>query len=263
MLSLESPRWESLSHAYSSASNIPTILRDLQHESPSVWEQAWDDAWGALCHQGTVYTATYAAIPYIVDLADRTTNSERRDAYLIFVGAVALSADAAEIPDDLRADYSDAITQADPLVIEALELQPAREAVVIYLLKAIAALRGCTGTAQLIEGFADGELIPRCPAHACGVEIYVSIVGVSMFASVEDPATEKAKERIEITAPPRTAETGAWSDDAVLPLLVELARSAGHNELAEKLALWDGTVTCPKCREQFALRATMLNATDL
>lgn len=266
MLSIESPRWGALSHAYRDATNVPAMLRDLQRGASSAWREAWDGVWSSLCHQGTVYSATYAAIPHIVALAADTSVSNPRHAdYLIFVGAVATSSDAAAMPDDLRTDYSAALMRAEPLVVAALESKPTSVAIVVYLLQAMAALHGCTRTAEIIDGFVDGEFIPRCPAEQCGVEMYVSIDGARMFATLEDPATEEVGERVEIVPPsrPSDAEAGAWNDDAVLPLLVELAGRAGHRELAAKLALWDGTIRCPKCRQPFALRTALLNPTDL
>jgi len=171
----------------------------------------------------------------------------------------------AAIPSDRRRDYPEAETRVSPRDVEPFESRPARVETFVYPLQAIAALHGCTRTARIIEGFVDGEFIPRCPADQCGVEIYVSIEGASMFATLEDPATDEVGERMEITRPSHTGDvgSGAWSDAAVLPLLANLARRVGHDELAEKLALWNGSITCPKCREPFVLRTTLLNPTDL
>jgi hypothetical protein len=34
-------------------------------------DSAWEELWGRPCHQGTVNTASYVAIPYLADLALR------------------------------------------------------------------------------------------------------------------------------------------------------------------------------------------------
>ena len=266
MISLESSRWQSLSHAYGDATDVPKMLSALQHTSAREPKAAWDEIWSSLCHQGTVYTATYAAVPHLVELASRATASDpTRADCLVFVGAVAMSTDAAPIPDDLRADYASALTRAEPLVLAALEAQPTRAETVVYLLQTLSALHGCTRTADLLEGFVDGEFIICCPAEACGAEIYVSIADGTMYATTEDPATEGVGVRTEISPRPRVpgVEAGPWSDDAVLPLLTDLASRAGHSDLAATLALWDGTILCLKCREPFVLRSALLNPTEL
>jgi len=63
--------WEELEHAYGSAEDIPQLLSligdpDAQHD------KAWFDLWGRLCHQGTVYSASGPAVPFLVRLARRT-----------------------------------------------------------------------------------------------------------------------------------------------------------------------------------------------
>jgi hypothetical protein len=261
MLPLNSPRWRSLSQAYGDASDVPRMLQALFRDSADVRSEAWSDIWSSLCHQGSVYTASYAAVPHIVEHA--TSNESARAHCLIFVGAVATSTDAAAIPWELREEYVAALARAEPLVIAAIEAKPSEEHKLVYLLESLAALRGCTLTAQIIEGFADGGFVPRCPAEACGVEVYVSIDGTTMFATLESFATEVGEERIEITPPADAARDGAWSDECVLPLLVELAGRGGHPALATKLALWDGAITCPKCREPFALRTALLDPNEL
>ncbi|GMA16810.1 hypothetical protein E5F05_16535 [Deinococcus metallilatus] len=68
-LPLDDPRWNELTNAYGSAGDIPVLLRELEKPSES-W--AWDDEpmyslWSSLWHQGDVYTASYAAVPYLLD----------------------------------------------------------------------------------------------------------------------------------------------------------------------------------------------------
>ena len=151
MLSLTSPRWKSLSHAYRDAADVPTMLEELFRASADARSDAWSTVWSSLCHQGSVYTATYAAVPHIVEHAVSATRAAR-DNCLIFVGAVAKSTDAAPIPDELRDDYVAALSRAEPLVVAAIEAKPTTEHRLVYLLGALAALRGCTRTAEVLEG---------------------------------------------------------------------------------------------------------------
>jgi len=67
MLSLESPRWSELTHAYGCASDIPALLRQLMAVSDAnADEEPWFTLWSALAHQGDVYSASFAAVPHVV-----------------------------------------------------------------------------------------------------------------------------------------------------------------------------------------------------
>ena len=72
MLPLDDPRWSDLSHAYGSASDIPQLLGQLAKATTprQDWQdEPWFSLWSSLCHQGDVYSASYAAVPHIVDIA--------------------------------------------------------------------------------------------------------------------------------------------------------------------------------------------------
>jgi hypothetical protein len=69
MIPLEDARWAKLSHAYGSASDIPDLLRKLAENPMPAGDcetEPWFSLWSALCHQGHVYPASYAALPHIV-----------------------------------------------------------------------------------------------------------------------------------------------------------------------------------------------------
>src|SRR5690349_8746997 len=67
MISLDSPRWSELSHAYGNASDIPNLLRRLEDVPSSEGEkEPWFSIWSSLAHQGDVYPASFAAVPHVV-----------------------------------------------------------------------------------------------------------------------------------------------------------------------------------------------------
>ena len=71
MISLDSSEWHRLKHAYGAASNIPQLLRHLaDNPSPTknYRDEPWFSLWSALCHQGSVYDASFAAVPHIVEV---------------------------------------------------------------------------------------------------------------------------------------------------------------------------------------------------
>ena len=63
--------WSKLRHAYGGAADIPELL-DQARRAPaggSYQYEPWFSLWSALCHQGDVYTASYAALPELIAAA--------------------------------------------------------------------------------------------------------------------------------------------------------------------------------------------------
>lgn len=73
MLPLDDPRWKDLHHAYGNAGDIPDMLRTLAVSTgpkEDHQDEPWFSLWSSLCHQGDVYTASYVAVPHIVQIAN-------------------------------------------------------------------------------------------------------------------------------------------------------------------------------------------------
>jgi hypothetical protein len=65
----EFPVWAQLHHAYGTAEDVPALLQRLEDDprpKSSPQEEPWFSLWSALCHQGDVYSASYAAVPRLV-----------------------------------------------------------------------------------------------------------------------------------------------------------------------------------------------------
>lgn len=74
MLSLDDPCWSDREHAYGSAVDVPELLRALASSTDpktSYQDEPWFSLWSSLCHQGDVYTASYVAVPHIVEIASQ------------------------------------------------------------------------------------------------------------------------------------------------------------------------------------------------
>ena len=71
MLSLDDPRWDDLTHAYGLAVDVPPLLCRLAENPKQLGpnDEPWFSIWSSLCHQGDVYTGSYAAIPHVVQIA--------------------------------------------------------------------------------------------------------------------------------------------------------------------------------------------------
>ena len=69
MLSLNSPEWSDLEHAYGPADDIPDLLRQLRDFPPyeEHHTEPYFSLWSCLCHQGSIYSASFASVPHLVD----------------------------------------------------------------------------------------------------------------------------------------------------------------------------------------------------
>jgi Flp pilus assembly protein TadD len=63
--------WASLQHAYGSAADVPDMIRRLASSDDEARSEALHDAYGNIFHQGTRYTATPKAIPFLIKIAGR------------------------------------------------------------------------------------------------------------------------------------------------------------------------------------------------
>lgn len=65
---LDQVPWSDLKHAYGSAADLPTLIRDLRSADKKVRDDAIYALHGNIWHQGTVYEATAYAVPFLVQL---------------------------------------------------------------------------------------------------------------------------------------------------------------------------------------------------
>ncbi|GAB2852129.1 hypothetical protein GCM10027074_18610 [Streptomyces deserti] len=78
--------WASLRHAYGSAEDVPGLLRGLASADPVERETALDGMYGAVYHQGDVYDATLACVPFLLALAVREEVRDRAGIVELLVG---------------------------------------------------------------------------------------------------------------------------------------------------------------------------------
>lgn len=248
MLSLESEVWRTLRHAYGPADHVPRMLRALRSKPT---KKAWEDVWSALCHQGDVYSATYAAIPYMVEMALEAP-PKGQFSYWHFVGAVAAGSSPKleeGIRKEIRDDYLAALERSVDPIRRLLESKPADRHEVIYLLAALAAALGCKGDALLLD-YLDGDEMPgACPA--CSKELLVTVEADGVFLSPQDNrgiftsitppdgafASKSALERLD--------------RDSVSTWLPAMAAAAGQSALASTIWILYGHAMCPGCDHQF------------
>lgn len=66
--------WSKLRHAYGNASDVPALIAALV---PGPHAEIWHEVFGRICHQGSIYSASYAALPLLADVAERWRPQDR------------------------------------------------------------------------------------------------------------------------------------------------------------------------------------------
>jgi hypothetical protein len=151
MLSLDSPEWSKLSHAYGNASDIPELLRKLQDlPSSENDKEPWFSIWSSLAHQGDVYSASFAAVPHVVAyLAMAPTKADF--AFFQFPAWVEVCRQkrGVPIPEKLALAYHEAMAKLPSLVAAAAE-RDWDESLLSCALSAIAASKGFVSVAEAV-----------------------------------------------------------------------------------------------------------------
>jgi hypothetical protein len=157
MLGFDDKRWEQLSGGYRTQFDPRAAFSKLESNIQS--EDAWDELWEGLHHQGDVGEASYAAVPHIV----RIYRQRRGDRWRTF-GLVALIELARgkgtnpEIPNWLKQDYFQAIQ--DLAEIGSTEVMREDDAYAARaMLSVIAIAKGARTHARFLFEYSDEEMI--------------------------------------------------------------------------------------------------------
>ncbi len=80
--------WRTLQHAYGFADDVPALLLAARTAPPPTEyrDEPWFSLWSSLCHQGDVFSASYASVPELVAIAGARTDEGRGEA--LFLAAI-------------------------------------------------------------------------------------------------------------------------------------------------------------------------------
>ena len=164
MLPLESTRWSELRDAYGSASKIPALLGQLAQfpDETSYQAEPWFTLWSSLYHQGDIYSASFAALPHIVEaLASDPARASLSYFLLPASIEVARASCGIEVPPDLEQSYHAALSRVPQLAASAAK--PAWDS--DRCIAALAAKSAATGNHQVAQLLFETELeaLPRFP----------------------------------------------------------------------------------------------------
>ena len=121
--------WRELRHAYGPATDIPELLTKAQTDTRRghITDSTWFRLWSALCHQGDVYSASYAAVPHVVGLAELPAYRSNYDPLLLAsnIEASRLEGRGPALASDIGAAYRYALQKG--LILAQKELEAASD----------------------------------------------------------------------------------------------------------------------------------------
>jgi hypothetical protein len=114
--------WSSLRHAYGPAEGIPALLAAaITADAPQDYrEEPWFSLWSALYHQDDIYSASYAAVPELVAIADARRDGAGLEA-LFLAASIELRRNkigAPAVPAQIEPEYAKALTRTARLIEE-------------------------------------------------------------------------------------------------------------------------------------------------
>ena len=149
MLPLDNTLWSELEHAYGKADDIPSLLLMLADLPDSAGEsEPWFTLWSSLAHQGDVYSASFAAVPHVINAL--ASAPERASAvYFQFPAWVEICRvkNGTPIPTELGEAYFAALKKLPFLVASASDREW-DEGFLTITLSAIAASKGYASVAE-------------------------------------------------------------------------------------------------------------------
>lgn len=230
--------WSQFEHAYGTAEDIPGLLDRVE---PDLRSPTWKYVWARLCHQGTVYSASFAALPALAKKAHDWSPVDRV-MLLILAGAIVGSNHQAHGPVDAHREYETQIAEMIELTSETLQEPSVEENNYIYLLQTLAAFEALEVWNHYLECIVDGEFQAFCPECKARNTI---VIGEEGYFVAGDP-DENASRQALLPAPADKLEGAAQR-------LHARALADGRPTIAEKVTYLFGTAGCAYCETTFQL----------
>jgi hypothetical protein len=265
MLALDDKRWALLSHAYGNADYIPEMILQLLQDFES--EQENDLFYGCLCHQYSTYSATFAAVPHIVEIAFRPrTKTKNQSDIVIFCGLVhayrnydrrykinSVNHDfIAELNAQIETAYYAAIEKIKPLAENLFKENQVDGEVRRLLFFSFLAFQGQEKLSRMFFQYSDlDEFVFDCPN--CENEIYLWAEGKELVAFKQDPIFIRKfnKEPVKFDLSPAKIEwkdwNGEFSDEEKAKWILQFAEKYNIEMLKHQLPYLFSQMFCPHC----------------
>lgn len=232
--------WGLLRDAYGSAESIGSLLDQAESDG----EEVWADLWSRLCHQGTVYTASYAALPRLTELAERW-NWATFNLPLFLAAYILASTDGPDSPSAVRAKYPETVAVLHGLA-QRLPQGAVDDTDFVYKVQVLLATESDSVWATNLECLANEELEFPCPS--CGDQLVVSFE--------ESPATTVVfgdTSRVARALVPANPDTLTGAEARAHTLAIACDRPKVTDQLLELF----GTFSCPQCDYSSTIAAAL------
>jgi hypothetical protein len=228
--------WSSLRDARGPAERVPVLLAAAAAAGPDE-QDPWDDLWDRLCHQGTVYSASYAALPALTKMSRRGDP----DGYVLALHLAADIIASTDGPEDramIRQRYRHEL--ADLCLVAARNLRHAKDdTAFVYLLEALMAFEDGGVWQRNLHQLANGEAEFECPS--CGEFLSLGLDGPPF----------QLESGTDASVAPTTVTPAEPSPATVEGRLLALARANDRPAVAAALPHLFGDATCPHCHTPF------------
>jgi hypothetical protein len=181
--------WKARCHAYGEASEVPALIAQLSADTADWSHPLWEDLCGSLCHQGSVYSASYAALPLLLERT-KALPPEKRVMTLVLMSNIVASNDLRGI-ERTPLDVINAISPVTRrLTDESLKAGTHDSATFVYLLQASCAFDGDVLWGRHLEHLVDGDYPGRfLPANTTSISQSVVTASLPPPKSGLDHAT--------------------------------------------------------------------------
>ncbi|MGW4567665.1 hypothetical protein ACWEN3_36540 [Streptomyces sp. NPDC004561] len=239
--------WSRLRHAYGSAEDLPRLFDEIG--DLELADVAWEELWASLYHQGSVYTASFAALPVLSDIAAGRKPGGRWQA-LGLAGRIVVEEQQFHKPGYVQARFPAVINELHQLTQNIVMTRPFEgdEDDFLYWLEHLLAFEGVPIWRRNLRR---SEYPVVCPSCAEDLEIDLS-------CKLRGTRRRDPNARIRVVGREGPVLTGVRrAAPAGLPLLASrlhgLAVSAGQSGAADHLTHLFGRTTCPDCASEFSV----------
>lgn len=233
--------WSKLRHAYGCASDVPALIAALV---PDPHAEIWHEVFGRICHQGSIYSASYAALPLLADVADRWSPQDRL-LILDLAAAIVVPEDNRDYREEWLRPYEPVISRFQTLCRESLDSRNWPRSEFICLLKADLAFNGDRLWGKELDRFNGGEFVGNCPN--CSVELFL-VIGEHGFFTTKD---------WKWITQPSVVRTAIVPNSGTLPSaaqwMIHRTERVHQTELSTWIKHLFGAGSCPNCGATFGV----------
>ncbi|MER5402915.1 hypothetical protein [Streptomyces sp. NPDC002599] len=239
--------WSRLEHAHGPATDLPRLFKQVG--DPELAAEAWEELASSLYHQGSVYTASFASLPGLTDIATGRRPGNRHLA-LGLAGRIVSAEQQVHELGHVQTRYPDAMAALRTMAVQRLTAEPFEgdEEDYLYALEDLLAFEGVLVWSRCLLRDAYAVVCPSC-SQSLEIDLYAQPPG-TRHRDPDERLRVIGNGRLSLTEIRPTEPGGLPSLGA---RLYEMAVEAGQSEAAEHLTCLFGRTTCPDCATEFSV----------